>query len=220
MATQTTTALTSGVLASKCSEIPERECHLGDIQLRNRLRATGAHSTLSLDGLEVSPFHPSDIFFMPAYTRGRRVEWSRGDRYQCVSTRHDGFRKLRGSPMHLRCVVLDVAGDELEIWDDVDVTTRDLSTHHVRGWWHWGGEPSDIRRDEHDQAAYGGFQSPHCASNSTSRSRLPSRSASRTHGRRDTASSRTAAAALWTIAVVFLSAWPFAYTAATDHRGL
>jgi len=132
---------------------PGTGVYVGDTALRNRLRATGAHSTLALDGLEVSRFDASDLFFMPPSTRGRRVGWSRSDRYQSVTTTHDGFRYLRGRPTHLRSVVLDVASSALAVWDEVGAITQDHSHHRVQGWWHWGAEPSDVRREDHDQVA-------------------------------------------------------------------
>ena len=132
---------------------PGTGIYVGDASLRNRLRATDAHSTLALDGREITPFDASDLFFMPPSTRGRRVEWSKSSDLQSVTTTHDGFRHLRSSPVHLRCVALNVAIDELTVWDEVRGITQDLSYRLVQAWWHWGAEPSDAARDEYDQVA-------------------------------------------------------------------
>ena len=130
---------------------PGTGVYVGDTTLRNRLRATGAHSTLAVDGQEVSKFDASDLFFMAPTTRGRRLEWSRSNRFQSVTTTHDGFRRERGRPTHVRCVALDVVGNALTVWDEVGVITQDHSPHRVQGWWHWGAEPSDVRREVHGQ---------------------------------------------------------------------
>ena len=77
MATPTTTASTCGVAAqSACCAILGTGIYVGDAALRNRLRATEAHSTLAVDGREITPFDAGDLFFMPPSARGRRVEWS------------------------------------------------------------------------------------------------------------------------------------------------
>ncbi len=130
---------------------PGTGVYVGDPAVRNRLRATDAHSTLTLDGLEVNKFEASDLFFMPPSTRGRRVEWFLSDRLQSVTTTHDGFRHERGRPTHVRRVRLDVAGSALEVWDEVGLLTQDRSRHSVQGWWHWGAEPSKVRREVHGQ---------------------------------------------------------------------
>src|SRR4029077_10392521 len=108
-----------------------------------------AHSTLTLDGLEVSKFDASDLFFMPPSTRGRRVEWTLNNRIHSVTTTHDGFRHERGRPTHVRRVVLDVAGTALKVWDEVRLFTQDRSRHSVQGGWNWGAEPSYVRREVH-----------------------------------------------------------------------
>jgi hypothetical protein len=132
---------------------PGTGIYVGDTALRNRLRATEAHSTLAIDGREITPFDASDVFFMPPFTHGRRVEWSRSNHHQSVTTTHDGFRHLPSSPVHLRCVALNVATDELTVWDEVGGTTQNLSYRLVQGWWHWGAEATDALRDEYDQVA-------------------------------------------------------------------
>jgi hypothetical protein len=132
---------------------PGTGIYVGDTALRNRLRATEAHSTLAIDGREITPFDPGDVFFMPPSTRGRRVEWSQSSHDQSVTTTHDGFRRLRSRPLHLRCVALNIATDELTVWDEVGGTAHDLSYRLVQGWWHWGAEPSDAVRDEYDRVA-------------------------------------------------------------------
>jgi hypothetical protein len=130
---------------------PGTGIYVGDTALRNRLRATEAHSTLSIDGREISPFDASDVFFMPPATHGRRLGWIQSHHHQSVTTTHDGFRHLPGRPLHLRCVVLNDATDDLMVWDEVDGTIPDSSHRLVQSWWHWGAEPSDVARDEYEQ---------------------------------------------------------------------
>jgi hypothetical protein len=132
---------------------PGTGIYVGDTALRNRLRATEAHSTLAIDGREITPFDASDVFFMPPSTRGRRVEWSQSSHHQSVTTTHDGFRHLPSRPFHLRCVALNPATNELTVWDEVRGITQDSSYRLVQAWWHWGAEPSDVVRNDYDHVA-------------------------------------------------------------------
>jgi hypothetical protein len=124
---------------------PGSGMYLGDTKLRNLLRASEAHSTLSVDRVEISPFRPADLFFMPPLTRGRRVEWDAdGADRLTVATTHDGFRRCRGKPVHRRRLSVDANG-VIEI-DDL-VHSLIGGRHHVSAWWHWAIEPRETKED-------------------------------------------------------------------------
>jgi hypothetical protein len=125
---------------------PASGIYVGDRAVRNRLRASSAHSTLTLDDVELSPFRSEDLFFMPARTRGRRLDWFTSVAGSHVVTTHDGFRRLSDRPMHRRSVALDAATSTVTIQDAVVATRPPGREHRVTAWWHWGDEPGSVSR--------------------------------------------------------------------------
>jgi hypothetical protein len=125
---------------------PATGIYVGDRALRNRLRSSSAHSTLTLDDVELSPFRAEDLFFMPARTRGRRLDWFASAAGGRVVTTHDGFRRLSDRPMHRRSVTLDAATSNITIQDAVVATRFPSRKHQLTAWWHWGDEPGHVSR--------------------------------------------------------------------------
>ncbi len=86
---------------------------------RQRSRSAASHNTLCFDGADQADFFGS-------FRCGRRPNVEvldyqvREDGFSLTAT-HDGFRKLSGSPRHVRR--LDIAADRMEIEDRVEGTT-------------------------------------------------------------------------------------------------
>ncbi len=120
---------------------PGTGIYLGNTDLRNRLRATAAHSTLTVDGCEINYFDPADIFFMPAVTRSHRCSWLHDLASSSVTTTHNGFRGLPGRPRHLRTAYLDRIARQLTFVDEVTERGSIGRSRVVEAWWHWGDEP-------------------------------------------------------------------------------
>lgn len=137
---------------------PGTGVYLGDLETRNLLRATPAHNTIAVDGVEVNPFPQKDPFFMPANTHGRCTAWHEDASFGTVTVTHDGFRDLRGGPCHQRTVCLDVERGLVAIIDQVSCARPRGVPALVEAWWHWGAEPSDERQDTLDGAVRWSFR--------------------------------------------------------------
>jgi hypothetical protein len=95
-------------------------CYTRDRLLRDRLRGTGAHSTVILDGAEQSPILDGRLFALPdrASVPGVIVEdvgaWAR------LEASHQGYRRLPARATHRRAVTLHREGGLLLIEDHLD----------------------------------------------------------------------------------------------------
>lgn len=125
---------------------PGTGLYIGDPELRNRLRSTGAHSTISVDGLEVNEFEPADIFFMPPVTRGRTHLSLSDPAFSVVTTSHNGFERLDGNPTHHRTVALDRRLRRVTIVDHLCAHDGERTPRLVQAWWHWTADPTVAQR--------------------------------------------------------------------------
>ena len=126
---------------------PGAGLYTADPALRNLLRASGAHSTVTLDSTEICCFRSDDLFFMPPSTRGRRLQWEVTTSAQTAVATHDGFRGLPGAPLHRRSLTLLRDTGAVVVEDDVRSTRVSASPHRVTAWWHWGEEQGDVREE-------------------------------------------------------------------------
>lgn len=127
---------------------PGSGVYLGDPAMRNRLRRSGAHSTLTIDSAELTRFCPDDLFFMPATTCGALAEWRDTAAVTSVATVHNGFRHLAGAPVHRRSLSLSRLTRELTIDDEVIESSPGGGMRLINAWWHWTKEPILIRTEE------------------------------------------------------------------------
>jgi len=75
--------------------------------LRNRMRATAAHNTLSLDGEEQLPLSRERLFALAGDARAQAELLVSGRTVERLSVRHDGYRRLRAPVRVRRSFVLD-----------------------------------------------------------------------------------------------------------------
>jgi uncharacterized heparinase superfamily protein len=123
---------------------PGASVYTADPDLRNLLRASGAHSTVTLDGKEICEFRPDDLFFMPPSTRGRRLRLEVTTSAQTAVATYDGFRALPGAPLHRRSLTLLRDTGVVVVEDDVRSTRASSTPHRVTAWWHWGDAQRDV----------------------------------------------------------------------------
>jgi hypothetical protein len=81
-------------------------CYTGDPLLRDRLRATGAHSTVILDGAEQSPILRGRPFALPDRTRTTPVRLDDDGRTASMEAAHHGYRRLPSRALHRRSLTL------------------------------------------------------------------------------------------------------------------
>jgi hypothetical protein len=88
-----------------------------DVTARNSFRATAAHNTVVVDGLEAQPIDPDRVFELRQFATPR-VERRRldGDELEVVAS-HDGYRRLSDGVSHRRRFSL--TRDELTIADEL-----------------------------------------------------------------------------------------------------
>jgi len=129
---------------------PGTGIYLGHPDLRNQLRESGAHTTVTVDGCQTNDFDHADIFFMPPLTQGRRCYWLHDTGSSAVTTTHDGFRRLPGQPKHVRTVYLDRVARRLALVDEVTERSTSGRSRLIEARWHWGSEPTADQSDTFD----------------------------------------------------------------------
>ncbi|MDQ3935768.1 MAG: heparinase II/III family protein, partial [Actinomycetota bacterium] len=89
--------------------------YTADPGARNELRATAAHNTVRVDGLEINPIEPHEIFRMPQVATPVVERWE-PDRPLLVAS-HDGYERLDPPATHRRTV--ELSGGVLSVADEV-----------------------------------------------------------------------------------------------------
>ncbi len=85
--------------------------------VRNAFRATAAHNTLEVDGVEQAPLEPGRLFALPEAARARVEVFQSGAELERLTVRHDGYRALP-SPMFVeRTFLLDKRERALGVTD-------------------------------------------------------------------------------------------------------
>lgn len=88
---------------------PGTPCYGRDPALRNAFRATGAHATVVVDGLEQAPLPADRIFALPEAARARVLEVAHGGEAERLVGEHHGF-VARAGVVHRREVAVTAAG--------------------------------------------------------------------------------------------------------------
>jgi uncharacterized heparinase superfamily protein len=86
-------------------------------ELRSRSRSTKAHNTLTLDDLDQCEFWSA--FRMGRRARVKLLAASHTNEFVTIDAQHDGYKHLRGQPIHRRLMQVHTAG-ELTITDIVE----------------------------------------------------------------------------------------------------
>lgn len=107
-----------------------------DMASRAYFRSTLAHNTITLDGEDQSV--AGGIFMWVQKARTRLLEWKAGPEGAVFSAEHDGYTRLKGSPVHRRTLSLDAAG--LTIKDVVSGS----ESHHIEWRLHFAPQ-CDVR---------------------------------------------------------------------------
>src|SRR5262249_23517804 len=83
---------------------PGTGTYFGSSQVRDALRSTHAHNTLSVDGRDQADIFATFKWVNPMRTK--LLEWSLGAHFDYAHATHDGFCRLRKSVRHFRSVLL------------------------------------------------------------------------------------------------------------------
>jgi hypothetical protein len=94
--------------------------YTADHLARARFRATAAHNTVTVDGCEINPIDPTQVFELRQCTQPTVEDFVEGPDQTRLVARHDGFRPSAGAPtIHRRAFELDKRAGVLRIIDDV-----------------------------------------------------------------------------------------------------
>jgi len=99
---------------------PGTYVYTSDPAARNRFRATAAHSTAIVDGEEVNPFDPAQLFRLPQSAHPLPAQVAQGDRALTVRCGHDGYRRLSPPVAVRRTFALSVETAELTVVDELE----------------------------------------------------------------------------------------------------
>jgi len=94
---------------------PGSGSYTGDPALRNRLRGTASHSTLSIDGAEQQELPPGRLFALPEQARARCVSFESEAGFARLVGEHEGYRAL--GVIHRRTFHLDRHTETLSVED-------------------------------------------------------------------------------------------------------
>ena len=106
--------------------------YTGDLAWRRYFRSTGAHNTVTVDGLDQAVQETAFMWRQPFNSTLVRSESAPGV-YRALA-RHDGYARLPGKVVHWRGFVLKSTGFLL-VWDHLD----GVGAHHLELRWHTGG---------------------------------------------------------------------------------
>jgi heparinase II/III-like protein len=87
---------------------PGSPSYTGDPELRNAFRATRAHATLVVDGLEQAPILPERLFALPDVSEARLVAFEPGGPAAVLVGEHRGF--ARAGVVHRREIAVTAGG--------------------------------------------------------------------------------------------------------------
>lgn len=88
-----------------------------DLEARNEMRATRGHNAVVVDGEEINPFVPTEIFRLRQVASPTVERWAPEARHSTLVASHDGYRRLAGDVVHRRAFELDRASGGLVVTD-------------------------------------------------------------------------------------------------------
>jgi hypothetical protein len=105
---------------------PGTYCYHGEHAWRGYFRSTIGHSTIEIDNVEQSV--AAGPFLWTTHASGQLCGVREDREETSVVACHDGYTRLKGRPVHYRCVMVDQIGPRLQICDWID-TRRN---HRIR----------------------------------------------------------------------------------------
>ncbi|MEI7889825.1 MAG: heparinase II/III family protein, partial [Actinomycetes bacterium] len=99
--------------------------YTADPDARNLFRSTRVHSTVSVDGQEINPIAPAQLFQLRQVAWPRCTEYSPGGDEATWSGFHDGWLRLEQEAIHTRTLRIKADGS-LHVTDRIDGTGRAL----------------------------------------------------------------------------------------------
>lgn len=93
--------------------------YTGDPAARNELRSTAAHNTVRIDGSEIHPIVPEQIFQLIQFARPSVERWEVDGSRMLLAASHDGYRRIGRGVVHRRTFELDRESGELEVRDEL-----------------------------------------------------------------------------------------------------
>jgi uncharacterized heparinase superfamily protein len=94
--------------------------YTADPAARNEFRATAAHNTVAIDGEEINPIDPGELFRLRQVARPAVHGFDQTDDTIRLSASHDGYRRLSCGATHRRDFRLDCRTGELSIADSIE----------------------------------------------------------------------------------------------------
>ncbi len=73
-----------------------------DPEARNLVRSTESHNTVRIDGEEINPFDPDQLFQMSDHARVRVHEWNSQSDRDLLELEHTGYLRLKKAVGHRR----------------------------------------------------------------------------------------------------------------------
>jgi hypothetical protein len=105
--------------------------YTADLEARNRFRATAAHNTVRVDGLEINPI-PANPFRLPGIDRPEILRAIFRRQFDLVEARHHGYQRLADPVAHRRLLFLSRSARRLVIEDRLE----GKEVHHIEWFFH------------------------------------------------------------------------------------
>lgn len=90
-----------------------------DVRARNQMRASAAHNVTLVDGEEINPIDPQQVFRLEQVANPHVDSWSEGAECILLKVRHDGYTRLRPPVSMARRFTLDRESGALDVRDEV-----------------------------------------------------------------------------------------------------
>ena len=99
---------------------PGTYLYTADYAARNQFRATSRHNTIAVDGQEINPFAPADLFRLQADAKVMVRHWHTTETYDALDVEHHGYVRLPGQVIHRRQFYFDKTAGVWVIQDQVE----------------------------------------------------------------------------------------------------
>lgn len=94
--------------------------YTADPGARNEFRSTAAHNTIAIDGEEINPIDPSELFRLNRFSRPALGAFEETGEEVRLEVSHDGYRRLACDATHRRYFRLDRRSGALAVADSIE----------------------------------------------------------------------------------------------------